>query len=81
MNASWYASTGSVELAVPGPPPVITQISVKTPRVCRVVSMRLVEIDRRIIGSVMRKNRWNVPAPSISAASVISGGTSESAAL
>ena len=55
-------------------------MSVKTESVCRVISMRLVEMLRRIIGSVTRKNRFTPLAPSTSAASVISGGTSDSAA-
>ena len=39
--------------AVPGPPRVITQMRLKTDSVCRVLSIRLVPMERRIIGSVM----------------------------
>ena len=65
---------------MPGPPPVMTQMSVKTPSVWSVVSMRLVAIERRIMGSVMRRKLWSAEAPSICADSLISGGTSDSAA-
>ena len=53
---------------------------VNTARVCRVISIRLVRIERRIIGSVTYQNRRSPPAPSMLAASSISGGMSESAA-
>src|SRR5689334_7922453 len=53
---------------------------VNTASVCRVISIRLVTIDRRIIGNVTYHNRRNPPAPSMDAASSTSGGMSDSAA-
>ena len=64
----------------PGPPAVITQIRVKTARVCSVISIRLVAMLPRIMGRVMKASRCQPPAPSIWAASATSVGTSFSAA-
>ncbi|OUD80995.1 hypothetical protein BC477_18290 [Clavibacter michiganensis subsp. michiganensis] len=65
---------------MPGPPPVITKMRVKTDSVCSVVSIRFVEMLRRITGSVMKTSRCQPVAPSTSADSLISGGTSCTAA-
>ncbi|MNG29982.1 hypothetical protein D3C84_1155000 [compost metagenome] len=67
-------------LAFDGPPAVITQIRVKTARVCRVTSMRLVAMLDLISGKVMNTRRCQPAAPSMRAASEISRGTSARAA-
>src|SRR5690349_16020606 len=72
---------GVVWLLLPGPPPVSTQMVVNTASVCSVISMRLVTMVLRIIGRVTNHSRFKPDAPSIDAASWISGEMSESAAL
>src|SRR3954451_24669537 len=63
-----------------GPPLVIVQISPNTDSVCRGISIRLVAIERRSIGSVTDTSLRTGPATQITAASSISLGPSERAA-